>query len=347
MARNGRRHRKIKTAEKTFVFDLNPGNESSLTSQDNYVDLAQVHSLVNRVSARQGFEYVVQSIEIGVQGGGAFEACIMRLPEHWPCINAWEKTMALWRQQQDDRADESGLEGTVARYRDFKIHFDGDHAVAGFGGNLIPAGFVLTDPAVGTDDTYAWSSSEVVIPNDGVPGNTTERKLHMIGDDVGSASAGMIKAYAESRSRPQQTDPNIVDVPLGGLFGEMLDVADDSGDIITNYQDRNAQPPYLMGLDGPEEYYPGGSFQGDNYGTQLDAQFVDILAVNAGQNYNTDTCPGFVAPCGLIKINFNATGVSLPNPANAGDMPFGLWMKITLAPGEYKGLLAQSMQEVN
>ncbi len=337
---------RIQTAEKTYVFDLNPLNEPTVVGQDTYVDLGQVHSLVNRVSSRQGFEYVVQSLEIGTQAGGAFQACIMRLPEHWPCVNAWEKTMALWKEQQDDAAEQAGLESTTARYRDFKIHFDADHVDAGFGANLIPAGY-HTDDGGSTVDVYEWIPSQVVIPNDGAVGNTTERLLHMIGDDNGAVSSGMIKAYAESRSRPHALDPNIVNVPTGGLFGEMFDVGMDDEAVVDNLQTANNEPPYLLYRDSGDEAYPGGAFQGPNYGTQLDGQFVDILAVNAGQNYNTDTCPGFVAPCGLLKINYNAVGVNVPSPIQAGDMPFGIWMKITLAPGTYKGLLAQSMQEAN
>ena len=340
------RRRNIKTAEKTFVFDLNPSNENNIAVQGAYVDLAQIHSLVNRVSARQGYEFVVQSLEIGVQAGGAFQASIMRLPEHWPCVNAWEKTMVVWKEQQDDAAEQAGLESTAARYRDFKIHFDAEHVTSGFGANLIPAGY-FTEDGGSTADAYEWLASQVVIPNDGAVGNTTERLLHMIGDDNGAVSAGMIKAYAESRSRPQVTDPNIVNTPTGGLFGEMFDVGMDDEDVVDNLQERNNEPPYLVYRNVAAEAYPGGAFQGPNYGTQLDGQFVDILAVNAGQNYNTDICPGFVAPCGLIKILYNASGVSVPNPINIGDMPFGLWMKITLAPGEYKGLLAQPMQDVN
>ncbi len=346
MARRNRRSSRIQTAEKTYVFDLNPANGATVLAQDAYVDLGQVHSLVNKVSARQGYEYVVQSLEIGVQGGGVFNACIMRLPEHWPCVNAWEKTMRLWLEQQNETADEAGLESTVARYRDFKIHFDTDHITAGFAANLIPAGFVLDDPG-STVDAYEWQPSVVVIPNDAVVGTTTEVSLMMLGDDVGANRAGMIKAYADSRARPQVQDPNIVDVSTGGLFGEMFDVGMDDDVIVDNFQDTNNEPPYLIYKGSADEAYPGGSFQGAFFGTQLDGTFVDILGVNAGQNYNSDTCPGFVAPCGLIKINYNAAGVSLPNPANVGDMPFGLWMKITLAPGNYKGVLAQSMQEAN
>ena len=60
---------------------------------------------------------------------------------------------------------------------------------------------------------------------------------------------GMIHAYAESRNRPMQTDPNIVDVPTGGLYGEMFDVGDDSNQITTNAQNKNDNLPYLNDMD--------------------------------------------------------------------------------------------------
>ncbi len=334
-------HSNIKSAERTLWFNLNPSNDASVGVNGAYLDLAQVYSLANRISLRQGYAYAVESIEIGVQAGGAFEACIMRLPHHWPVWNAWEKTMSLWKQQQDDAAEEAGLESTIARYRDFKIRFDSGQV---FADNLIPEGYFLDDPG-STADVYEWLPSQVVIPNDGAVGNTTERSLHMIGDDLGS-SAGMIKAYAESRSRPQAQDPNIVNVATGGLFGEMFDVGFDDEEVVDNLQDRNNEPPYLMYRGSGDEAYPGGSYQGIG-GQQFDGNIVDILSVNAGQNYNTDTCSGFVAPCGLIKLNYNATGVNVPGVPEVGQMPFGIFMKVTLAPGEYKGFMAKSMQEMN
>ncbi len=344
------RARKVKNVERTFVYDLSPAGESELKSNGIYCDLMQSHSIVNRLFARQGMNVLVENLEIGVQPGGAFEATVFRLPQHWACVNAWTKTMALWKQQQDDTADEADIESTIARYRDFKIHFDAGHHAAGMSANLIPAGFATTD-AAGTNESYEWLRSQVVLPNDGAPGNTTERELHMLGDDVGATSAGMIRAYAESRARPQQTDPNIVDAPTGGLFGEMFDVGDDDNVIVTNFQEENEVPPYLMGMDGTEEYYPGGSFQGigpsNAGGTVLSGQMVDIISVNAGNNYNTDSTGSFAAPCGLIKIVINASGVLPANPADLGDAPFSIWMKVTLAPGHYQGIAAIPMQEAN
>lgn len=342
--------RKVKNVERTFVFDLSVPGESTVKSNGLYIDTMQCHSLVNRLFARQGTNVLIENLEIGCQGGGAFEATILRLPQNWSCVNAWTKTMEHWRSQQDERARETGLESTRARYRDFKIFFDTAHVTAGFGSNLIPSGYLLTD-AAGTTESYSWSASEVVLPNKGAPGSTVETKPHMLGEDNGNTSFGMIKAYAESRSRPFQTDPNIVDVPSGGIFGEMMDVGDDTGDIITNYQDRNSVPPYLMGMDGAEEYYPGGGFQGigpiNPSGTTYPGQFVDIIAVNASQNYNTDSTGPFAAPCGLVKIILNASGVLPASPVDVGDAPFALWCKLTLAAGHYQGIAGVPMQEAN
>jgi len=328
---------RVETAEKTFIFDLNPTNEADLSVAAVYVDIAQCISIVNRKFARQGMEYVVQNLEIGCQPGGQYASTIMRLPEHWPCINAWEKGMRLWLEQQNETAREAGLESTIARYRDFKIGFDSGHS---FADNLLPDGYFIDDP-LSTADTYEWMQSQIVIPNDGAVGNTTERYLHMIGDDLGSR-AGLIKAYAESRSRPPAREPNTVDVPTGGIFGEMFDVGMDDETVVDNIQGTNNEPPYLLYRESSDQAYPGGSIQGTYY-----AQTQDVLGVNAGQNYNTDSTGGFVAPCGLLKIQYNASGVNVPGVPGPGDVPWGLWMKLTLAPGNYKGVLAQTMQEAN
>ena len=348
---------KIKTVERDLWFNLNFDGEGSVTDQMAFIDLAQCASLVNRISLRQGMQYVVESIEFYTNG--KLNASVWRLPEHWPSLNAWHKAMALWKKQQDDTAREAGLTSTRARYRDFKIFMNEDHVNSGtgFSGNLIPMGYTL-DSGAGTDDEYEWFPSEIVIPNSGAVGNTVETYLHMVGDDVGSTSHGLIKAYADSRQRPQQTDPNIVDIATGGLYGEMFDVGDNDNQIITNYQDANDIPPYLIGLDSAIEYYPGGANQGtlpvalNGFNTEL--QLEDIISVNAGfatgSKFGTssEVVPGFVVPCGLLGIRYHAESLSDTNsgPLEADYFP-SLMMRITLAPGHYKGFLAQSMQEAN
>ncbi len=343
---------RIQTAEKTFIFDLSEAGEDFIFGT-KYLDLGQVHALCNRFATRQGMEYVAQSVEIGCKPGGAFVASVYRLPEHWPCINAWEKTMRHWKEQQDDSARDSGLESTEARYRDFKVHFDQGHVTAGVAENLIPSGYHVGSLA---GSNYEWNMSQVVLPNAGGSAAAVEVSLHMLGPDTHatpllSTSCGVIQAYAESRSRPQRTDPNIVDVDADAtLYGAMEDVAEIVDNVIENFQEHNHVPPYLVGYDSIYEFYPGGSLQGigpiDGALAIVPGQLVDTLSVNASQNYNSDTMSGFVAPCGLVKLEYYATGVQPDSPAIPG-APLSFWMKVVLAAGEYKGVLAQEMQEAN
>ncbi len=342
-----RMSRTVKNVERDFLFTFPSAGEGEINGSF-YVDMMQCHSLVNRIFARQGMNVLIDSIEIGVRTGGAYTCSILRLPQNWACLNAWTKTMALWNEQQKDAASEAGLESTYARYRDFKINFDADHV---FEDNLVPAGF---DPVIGVGEQYQWVASQVVIPNDGgTPGNTTERELHMIGPDDG-VSAGMIHAYAQSRSRPFTPDPNIVNATVGGLFGEMFDVGMDDEEIVDNFQDRNREPPYPVGSSTSQEFYPGGEIfgrgpQAPTGGNQVAGHVVDTLAVNANQNYNSDATGSFVAPCGLLKFEMRSTGVGItPGPVVPGEAVGGpLWMRIRLAPGYYQGIAAQPMQEVN
>lgn len=342
--------RRVQTVERTWTFDLSEAGED-IVYGTKYIDVAQVHALGNRFAVRQGHQFMVESIEIGCVGGASFSATIYRLPSHWPAINAWEKSFHHWDEQQRDMADEAGTESRRARYRDFKVFFDATHAQSGVGANLIPSGFSVTAPASGG---YDWSPAQVVVPNDGgVPGNTQEYYLHMLGPDqsVTNNSKGLINAYAESRARPLNDDPNIVDVTSGGLFGEMVDVGETANDLTDNWSLENDQPPYLLDVDTAQEFYPGGSLQGigplDGGGITHPGVMVDVLSIGASQNFNSDTCGSFVAPCGLIKVEYRATGVNPLSPPTPGMPPMTFWLKLRMSPGYYKGLAAQSMQEAN
>ncbi len=356
----------MKFVEREFVFDLTTLAEGSAVNKAVFLDLMQIHSLVNRVSCRQGRLVGVQSIEIGVKTGGAFSAAIWRIGHQWSVINAWEKSMRLWLEQQNDTAEEAGLESTIARYRDYKVHMTAMHAEVGFSTNLLPAGYIIDDGAV-TSDRYAWEASHLVIPNDAVVGTTTEREIYLVGDDDATLTPdgiGLVHAYAESRSRPLVTDPNIVTTADGGIFADMFDVGMDDNEIIENFQGENHHAPYLNYHSAPEEGYPGGELQGgvvsigftgpDSVAFGTGVQFMqlhDILSVNASQNYNTDSCGGILAPCGLLCIQLKVSGVGASaGPTVAppqGDVAASIWMKVVLAPGDYQGVLAIDMTDVN
>jgi len=360
----------MKFVEREFVFDLTQNVTTADPSKINtglYLDLMQIHSLVNRVSCRQGRLVGVQSIEIGCKPGGEFSAAIWRLGHQWTVVNAWEKSMRLWLEQQNETADDAGLESTIARYRDYKVHMTAMHAELGFQTNLIPAGYSIDD-AASTNDAYDWDASTLVIPNDAVVGTTTERQIYVVGDDDATLAPdgiGLVVAYADSRSRPHAVDPNTLAVADGGVFGQMFDVGMDDETIVDNFQEENNSPPYLIYREADDEGYPGGAFQGlqvtsgftgpdsVTFGTGVQSmQLHDILAVNANQNYNSDSTGGILAPCGLLCIQIKGTGVgatagALPFPPPNGDVNAGIWMKVTLAPGDYQGVLAFDMTDVN
>ena len=350
----------MKFVEREFIFDLSIPGETNVDTAV-YLDLMQVHSLVNRVGTRQGRLVGVQSIEVGVQRGGNATVAVWRLPHTWACVNAWEKTMRLWKRQQDEAVDDAGLESTVARYRDFKVFMNDQHSDIGFSSNLLPAGFATANGADPVS-AYEWIDSRVVLPNEGgIPGDTEERSLMMVGADNGFTN-GMIVAYAESRSRPQSVDPNIVDVDTGGLFGEMFDVGMDDTQIIENVQGDNNEPPYLISQGTGLEYYPGGAFQGSQLSTITGPsqttygggfgglQLHDILSVNANTTRNTDIAGPCLAPCGLLCFQLKAADVGAASGALSppnGDVNAPFWMKVTLAAGDYQGVFAPDMSEVN
>lgn len=344
----------MKSMERDFWFNLNPDGLPTVGQNTKYLDLGQVASLVNRVSLRQGMEYVVESIELHCNGKA--QAFIYRLPEHWPLLNAWEKSFHYWHQQQRDAVREAGLESTVARYNDYKIFMNSEHQASGISNNLLPAGYSITAATT----KYEWVESNMVVPNEGgVAGNTVEFNVHALGDDT-AASKGLIKAYAESRTRPQSVDPNIVNVDSGGLFGEMIDVGEIQTEVVDNVQGANNEPPYLIAQATAEEYYPGGTLQSgyawNAAGFAFDGQLEDMLSVNAGYavapasryGVSSDGMGGFVVPCGLLAINYYAEGLT-DTPSQPFEDPYwpSLLLRVTLVPGGYKGLLAQGMKDAN
>jgi hypothetical protein len=352
----------LKCVERDFIFDLAKFTDSGSLDTLQFLDIGQVHSLCNRLSARQGMAYGVESIEIGVAQGGAYTVSIWRLPMNWCLVNGWEKGMRMWFQQREDTARDAGLESTRARYDDFKVFMGEDHQSTLT--NLFPIGFTTDANPAATDSTYEWQPSRVSVPNaEGVVGDTDQYYLHMLGGDSTWGSKGLVEAYAESRSRPQPIDPNIVDDADGGLYADMFNVGMDDEETIGRFQTVGNEPPYLVGH-GDMEYYPSGQVQGSSevaYGGLIGPgggnlasgprgyQLVDILSVNASFNYNSDTCGSFIAPLGLLAFKCSATGVDagVGPIISEGFTNAQLWMRVRLSAGGYLGVAAIPMQDVN
>jgi len=308
---------RAKQAEMVMHFTL-PTDEDS----QSFIDLAQCYSLINRLFCRQGMQIAIAGLS--VSGNLDAKVTVDRLPESWPCINAWEKGYHVWRESQDQVLDmEPSISG---RYRDFKVFFNSVHQQAGVAGNLIPQLFSLS---FGGADTYEWDASEIQIPNDPAPDITTGYNFHILGSSTGS-SKGLITGYAASRARPQQIDPNVVSSSTSeDWMREAFDVGSDLEEIRENLELKNHTPPYVLGAPGATgSFYPGGQVQG---GAVPEA----IMFTRAGLGTQT-FAGGFTAPCGLLRVTVQASGLAADGR-----------LVVRLMPGNYKGLMARPMVDVN
>lgn len=324
--RRSRKAAKISPAEKEFLIEI-PG-----AGINGYVDTAQILSVINRKAYRQGFQYVIQNIELISDATGTLY--VYRLPHTWVCANAWVKAFKNWKDQQRDAMRESGSESMEAKYNDFKVFLTMLHAEAGIAANLWPVGYLTEAQAVAVDPSavYDWEAAEFIVPNDGVPGVTGEYTGHMTGPDSAIVdSKSLVVAYAQSRSRPTATDPNTVNPPTdGGLYQDMEDVGDELPEVMENVRFGNNQPPYFVGDQSVFEFYPGGE---EDHGSLA----IEAILSSASSSYMGRTQAGsFLADCGLIWLW-----------SQGFDGGTSTHLKITVAPGEYHGVMARPMQDVN
>ena len=304
---------KIEPAEMTLNFDLGDTPVS-------YIDLSQCASIVNRRFYRQGLNWAVAGFRFGFEGTGV-NVRLATLPNTWTLSASWEKTMRKWLEQQNEAIDRMGGESAVARYRDFKVHADTLHVGLGFANNKLPVnpgGFAPGTPYLAGE----WEASEVVIPNNGGPGITTEYLLNMMGGNS-ATSKSIIQGYANSRSTPHSPDP-VAPGPISNSFlNTMFDVGDNSDEIVDNAADKNDNLPY------DRDDYPGETANAPFMPTHREISFTGTT-IGAHQNMQ-----GTNVPCGLIQVAHNHVGEAS-----------SLTMQILLVPGNHRGYLAESMTEM-
>lgn len=327
----------------TFVIDNSPGDT-------NYIDIGQCLSTISRRSLRQGMVYGIKNINVllppaAPTNAGINSFYVSTLPNTWVMAEAWKKAFNHWLEQQNTALEEVGSEDSVARSRDFKILADNDHLVDLTNGipNLSP---VMIGPGVGastptptailTNGGYTaagdWEYSQVVLPTVNVGPDPLEPYLVAVGNDYNAGPAltpgrGIIKAYEESRSKPNDPEPNLPAQISTNLYTDMQESFYEGNEhIIDNAVDHNNFLPYDV------DNYPGGA----NNARQLENVFWTLNTNTIGmREYNTGS---FVAPCGLIRIDsFN----------NNDDSFIPMIVTVEMCPGDYKGYLAMPMQEMN
>jgi hypothetical protein len=308
--------RKMEPVVSTLHFDIGQSNL-------NYIDLAKALSEVNRRFYRQGMNYAIGGLRFGYVGAENPAVNVKFLPNSWPVGAAWHKFFAKWQEQQNEALAASGSLESKSRYNDFKIYMDQFMKTATNLRPISPGGFSTT---VSPFKEGEWQYSNVVVPNDGSPGNSVEYACHMVGAS-GTQQAGMIVEYGLSRNLPFSPDPNTPDIDTS-ILSRMFDVGDNMTDIVENAIDKNDDVPYDL------DEYPFGSTNNGNLMVHREIQFT---ATTIGGHQDM---PGGVAPCGLIQVVHDLS-------AATNNTTTWLTMQVILIPGEYKGVLAEPMQVMN
>lgn len=311
--------KKIEPSVQTLLFSTPTIPNGS--SEDFYIDLSQVASIMNRRFYRQGINWAVSGIKIlAVAFTGAVQ--VSKLPNTWVMSNAWEKGFRAWKRQQDEALDDGDQESVKAKFNDFKIFMDANHASDGFASNLLPF-----DSIGNTATAGEWEASQIVIPNYGAVGTNYEPFITGVGDYVAGAggSISLIKAYESSRSTPQSPDPAVPSAVTNtdNVWRALFDVGDNNEDVLLNVVGKNNDLPYV------QDDYPGGDTQLP--GLQVhDYEFITATTVGG-----TTYMKGGNFPCGLLKFTCTNSGTTS-----------NVVIQIDLVPGDHRGYLCEPMTEM-
>lgn len=314
----------------TFWLEI-PQLEPGATNQSYFVDIAQCLSIINRRSYRQGMNYAVQGIT-AYTGGSGQALLASHLPTTWVSDNAITKAFETWKDQRAEVLKDSPT--LKAKWSDFKVYMDSEHSHLGVASNLTPICFDTSVVPIAKNPYLIgeWNASQLAIPMDGGAGGsaaTPEVTLHVVGDNLPAGqftpglttSAGLITAYAQSRSIILAPDP---DQPAGSnlsLYNELASHDELSEQVLNNVANANDEPPY------DKDNYPGGA------GNAVDNHVIDIMYFNDFGDATVtkeDHIGSFVAPMGLIRFD-----------AFEGDPNGNFMVKVDIAPGSYKGVLAE------
>jgi hypothetical protein len=301
----------IQPAQRTLRFVLPYGT--------SYVDLAAALSAVNRRFYRQGMQYAVSGFEF--EFGSVDTSAVTSVTvgaytagSTWVVHNAWKKAQAHWLAQQREARTLIGLSAKPA-YEDFKVYLDDAQRTGTT--NAVLAG---DGAAVGAGE---WDYSRFVWEAD--DNSIDEPYVHLIGGNVSTTDWGLILNYQQSRATVQAEDPALPAEYSTNMYALMA--ADENlvaDEVAQNMESDNDNPPY------DQDDYPGSD-------TNSDAAWLQqFTSASAGAPHGQSE--GFVAQCGLIKFELAAAA---PNGSDVGSGAVGLL--VHLAPGNYKGVLAEPM----
>lgn len=301
----------------TLVYSVTPSSGAAYAN----IDIAKGLSTLNRRLYRQGMNYAVAGVHIGRFDTGITKCLLQTAGNTWMVQNAWKKGFHLWNDQQAAAAKAVGIKrGT---WSDFKVTLDDVLTTATLNPRNSTTGGSIGDPVC--DE---WALSELVWEDDGDEYTPT---MHLIGASTRNTNVGLVQEYHISRTRPDAFAPDVDADASESIYAKMALMGSDefSDLLIAEVEDDNDNPPYDL-----DEMY-GGDTAGDM------APLIDEFSSSM---HNSGRSVPFLAPCGLIRVSIQSqVNTDAANPEVLVDSDVVHSILVHLAPGGYKGVLAEPM----
>lgn len=319
--------------QKSLRFEIVPTN---VPQTSNYIDSFRELSRVNRKLLRQGHTILVDSIEFAYVADTSAVSVVQvkasTAGNTWAVHNAWVKGCALWHEMQDlVLEDNPSVKG---KWRDFKVQLDkgmtSGNTLETIDGKSVP--FTVGE----------WDYSMYVMPQHdvdaatGLPLDALQYTATLIGDDSNAAvgaidgKRSLVKAYADSRATVQDVDPNVPAGMSTSFFNLLTDSGSQEPELADIIEDENDEPPYDI-----DNYVGGPNSPGDE-------PFVQSFGV-ASVGHPKGVLPGFLAECGLIKIEIEAWDTSGGVISDLSGVFADFKIKVNYAAGPNMGLMMTGM----
>ncbi len=299
----------------SFVIPIPSTDQGS----SHYIDLFQCLSLINRRMYEQGKILPVQiSLDHGVDPDADYSppgqvtslsaGTVMSwqcefLPNNWPLRQAY----ALGREKYFEATAEARSELKVAKWQDFKVHFDRNHLSAGGAANLLPT--MVRANGTTVLQTTGWEYTEVP---------EIEGANHYHFGFFGTSDNdmfGMLMEYKLSMMA-SQAYPDPPGVATDTPYQEALAQVDP--DSATFLQGLNETPPY----DGDVPQY---------HKQRYTIGFQNLNAQSGAAFYMKGQTPIVLAPCGLVRIT------------NTSGQAHSASIRVDVLAGSDRGVEAESM----
>lgn len=289
-----------------FAFKLADGN--------NYIDLAQCMSIVQRTMVRQKQTFTVLGGQVvdNVGGDGTNTTASIKIstaPNFWYIRAAINRCFKAWKDQRSktlENAQLDGIKNATAKYADFKMTLNG----VGSDSNLLPhytggTGITEFGSTSGQPTTGEWSTASVVSEEPVLIAGAPQTEFHfkIVGDHTGTYYSAT-KGWLVTRALPDsEYEPDMVDLDGNAV----LDYKEDALNLLNETDD--GQPERLTLLYEDNDFAPFAVR--DVYGYVDSSNNLQLQSLSyVSSNNPSQMIPGFKALCGLIQVQVQDTATN-------------------------------------